>query len=50
MRKPGGAPLFAIAQLRAKTHRSPKALAYWIATGVALVVVYNLTDWNAGSE
>ncbi|NQX35942.1 hypothetical protein [Herbiconiux sp. VKM Ac-2851] len=50
MRKPGGAPLFVIAPLVAKTHRSPKALAYWIATGVALVVVHNLTDWKAGSE
>lgn len=28
-------------------HREPKARALWLGVGAALVIVYNLTDWDA---
>lgn len=40
-------PVLLGAPLVAGLHREPRARAYWVALGVALVTVYNLTDWSA---
>jgi len=40
-------PLYLVAPLALGLGREPRARAYWIALGVALVTVYNLTDWSA---
>ena len=40
-------PVYLLAPLVAKVHRDPRGRAYWIALGVILVAVYNLTDWSA---
>lgn len=40
-------PIFVVAPLLLRTHKSPKGMLYWLLTGVALVAVYNLTDWDA---
>jgi hypothetical protein len=42
-------PLYVFAPLVAGAQKDPKSRAYWIAIGVALVAVYNLTDWKAQS-
>lgn len=40
-------PLFVGLPLLAGLNREPRARAFWLGLGVALVVVYNLTDWDA---
>jgi hypothetical protein len=40
-------PLYIVAPLIAGAQKDARSRAYWIAIGVALVAVYNLTDWNA---
>jgi hypothetical protein len=39
-------PLYILAPLIAGTQKDPRSRAYWIAIGIALVTVYNLTDWK----
>ncbi|MCJ1688640.1 hypothetical protein [Rathayibacter sp. VKM Ac-2927] len=41
------APLFVLAPLLAGAARDKRSRIYWLATGAALVTVYNLTDWDA---
>lgn len=43
----GSLPIYIIAPILVGAAREPRARAYWIAVGLALVTVYNLTDWNA---
>ena len=40
------APLYFGLPLLLGIAREPKARAFWLAVGAALVTVYNLTDWN----
>ena len=43
----GSAPIYFGAPLLLGLQREPRARAFWLAVGAALVVVYNLTDWDA---
>ncbi|MCU1546835.1 MAG: hypothetical protein JWP30_1935 [Homoserinimonas sp.] len=45
----GSSPVYALAPLLTGVAKEPKARAYWIAMGIALVAVYNLTDWEAAN-
>lgn len=40
-------PVYLLAPLVTGVAKERKARAYWLLLGVALVVVYNLTDWQA---
>jgi hypothetical protein len=41
------APIYFGVPLLLGLHREPKARAFWLTVGAALVTVYNLTDWDA---
>ena len=40
-------PAYLLLPLLTGVHRDPRGRAYWIAAGIALVTVYNATDWDA---
>jgi hypothetical protein len=40
-------PVYIAVPLLTGALRQPQVRAYWIALGLALTVVYNLTDWDA---
>ena len=41
------APIYFGVPLLLGLHKEPRARMFWLALGVALIAVYNLTDWDA---